>query len=320
MTNTPLTVSIIVHGDFSHVKPALQSLYATTITPCRVYVVINTGPAPQVEDLRRTFPQVRSIVNATPLSFAANHNRVMQQAETDYVALLNDDIILHENALDILVNYLDTHPEAGLVGPQLRNPDGTNQVSTYSDPSLPRMIYKISGLAVLTRQGGLLRRWLLRIGIGKVLKIESLVSPDTVRPVPVIKGAAMVVRRAAYEQVGLMDETTRAYGEEMDWHLRMRQAGWQVVFVPQARVTHYGSGQAQLQLQGWQLIEDRKAILNYYLKHRPRWEVLVVRCTIVLSHSIGGLCWLLFARDRARVHLQTMQLGIGWQREKPSRR
>ena len=311
---TSLTISMTVHGDFSRVGPALRSLYTTTLQPCAIFVTINLGTAAEAEALKAEFPDIRLLQNETPEGFAANHNRVMALAQTPYIALLNDDILLHEGALDMLTGYLDDHPEVALVGPRVSYPDGKPQVSVYNDPDLLRMVYKISGLSRLTSQQSRLRRWLLRLGAGLVFKVESLKPQTAARPVPVIKGVAMVVRQDVYESVGGMDETTLAYGEEPDWHLRIRQAGGQVVFVPQAEVTHFGLGQVQLKMQGSLLIEDRKSILNYFIKHRPRWEVWVIRVAIVVFHTLWACGWWLVDRQRARNHLAAARMGLNWNR------
>jgi GT2 family glycosyltransferase len=144
--------------------------------------------------------------------------------------------------------------------------------------------------------------------------VDSLNFNNNTRAVSIIKGAAMVVRRAAFEQVGGMDETTRAYGEEADWHLRLRQAGWQVVYLDDALITHFGAGQANLRLHGWVLAEDRKAILAYYLKHRPRWQALCVRWMILVMHSLWALLWLPFNRSNSRDHWQTVKMAATFTR------
>jgi N-acetylglucosaminyl-diphospho-decaprenol L-rhamnosyltransferase len=309
-----LTVSLVVHEDFSYIESALRSLYATTQTPCDVYVTINTDEARQVERLRTAFPDVRVHVNARPLGFAANHNRILHLAETEYVALLNDDVILQDAALDTLVEVLRRNPQVGVVGPALQNPDGTEQVSVYSDPTFLRVLYKVSGLAKLTHQQSMVRRWLLKIGVTRFFETESLKNHLATSLVPIVKGAVMVVRHTAYTEVGPMDESTVAYGEEADWHWRMRNAGWQVVHEPRAKVTHFGLGQARLDLTGQALVEDRKAILNYFLKHRPAWEARLVRMAIVLFHTSWSILWLPFSRTRSRTHFQTARMGATWRR------
>jgi GT2 family glycosyltransferase len=307
-----LTVSMVVHQNFGFIEQALSTLYISTSLPLETYVIINAGEKSHVATLKSQFPQVHYIINDTPQGFAANHNMILRLARTDFIALLNDDILIHEHALDILVDYLQSHPDTGVAGPLLRNGDGTQQVSVYSDPRLLRSMYRVSGFAVFTSQNSKLRRVLIKSGLLRGLKVESLKFDNRARPVPIVKGAAMVIRRAAYEQVGGMDETTRAYGEEADWHWRFREAGWQIAFVPEAVITHFGAGQANLQLRGWVLVEDRKAILYYYLKHRPSYQALLIRLTIVLSHFLWTLLWLLFDRKRASDHLQVVKMALSF--------
>lgn len=294
-----LTISIIVHGNDAYIADCIRSIVQTTTMPYRIVLTLNTGWTAALEALRTRFPDVEFVVNQTPRGFAANHNAVLKQTTTEFAAVLNDDIIVHEGALDRLVGYLREHSGVGIVGPRLLNSDGTVQVSTYSDPRLARSLYRVSWLAGLTSQRSLLRRLFMRAGGGARLNLESMNFSDVTRDVPIIKGAAMLVRRAAWEQVGLMDETTAMYGEEADWHWRMRQAGWRVVIYPQVRVTHYGQGQATLKLRGRLLVEDRKAILRYYFKHRPTWQAETLRWFVVLTHILYGLLWIPFNRDRA---------------------
>ena len=301
-----LAVSIVVHEDERYLPGCLASLYAHTRRPFEVYVTLNTGWRNAFQPLRDAHPDIHWILNDTPKGFAANHNHVLALAQAQVIAILNDDLILHDGALDTLAAYLDANADVGIVGPKLLNSDGSQQVSTYSDPTFLRSLYRVSGLASLTSQQSAARRWLQRLGIGKLVKIESLSFNNSVRDVTIIKGAAMLVRRAAYETVGGMDETTRMYGEEADWHLRMRRGGWRVVFYPNAEVTHYGQGQASLNLRGALLVEDRKAILNYALKHRPRWQAEILRAFIIATHSIYGLFW----RDYWRV----VQMAAGFRR------
>jgi GT2 family glycosyltransferase len=311
-----LAVSFIVLDDFTLLMGAMRSLVETTRRPCQVFVVVDNARGrddPQIDHLLTEFPETEILISEQRKGFAANHNQVMRLVMADYVALLNDDLILHEAALDYLVDYLDAHPNVALVGPQQLNADGSFQVAVYSDPTLLRMAYKISGLATLTSETSRLRHLLQKSGLLRLLRVDSLHIQTKTRPVDIIKGAAMVVRRAAYEQVGLMDESTLAYGEEADWHYRLRKAGWGVVFVAEAVVTHFGHGQGDLRLSAKLLPEDRKSILNYFIKHRPRWQVWIIRGAIIASHGWWSLFWLPFSRNRSRAHRNVIAVGLRWQ-------
>lgn len=304
-----LTVSFIVHNDFSHIGAALDSLYQTTTMPMQVYLTINSGAEAEVERIRATYPQVQTRINAQPIGFAANHNAIMRLARTPFVALVNDDVTFQPQALDRLVGYLEAHADAGLVGPRVLNPDGSMQLSTFSDPALLRMLFHISGLGKFTAHGGVFRLFLQRTGIARLLRVESLNREPTTRDVPVIVGVCMVARREAFLQAGLMDEVTRVYGEEMGWHWRLRQHGWRVVFLPSACVTHHNLSQ---DLSGWKLTEYRKSVLAYFVQYRPAWQAFVIRLSIVLTHLLAALVNMPFRRDAARTHWQTVRMALTW--------
>lgn len=294
-----LTVSLIVHQNFGYIQRALETLFAGTSYSMTVYVVINQGTREDVERLRTIFPHVHLVENDHPQGFAANHNQIMRLAQSDFVALLNDDIEIHPGALDRMCDYLKQHPQVGLAGASLINSDGTPQVSVYSDPSLPLTLYKISGVSWLTAEGTRLRSLLQRL---KIVKLSSWVEQREDREVNVVKGAVMVVRRAAYDHVGLMDEATRMYGEEIDWHLRFRKQGWTVAYVATAKVTHYGIGQ---RISFRTLVDDRVSLLNYYFKHKPKWQGAILRMAIVTTHAFGAVVCLPFNSEWAQAYWQT---------------
>ena len=309
MNATPLTVSIIVHDDFSHIAHALSSLYEQTHLPMTVYVTVNRGNLDAINQLKQQFPQVHFLINDTPHGFAYNHNRVLRMAETEYVALLNDDVLVSPGMVERIIAFMSDHPKVGLASPHILNNDGTPQLEAFSDPAVLRMIYRISGLSYFTQHGGRVRGLLTRLGISNRLMIASLDSDKGSRFVPVVVGVAMFVRRAAYEQAGVMDEATLVYGEEYAWHWRIRQSGWLISVVGDATIIHFNEAQDFL---GWKLAEHRKGILNYYVRYRPHWQALIIRVSIISFHSIRGIANTLFDRRQSRSEWQTVRMALSW--------
>ena len=219
MNATLLTVSIIVHDDFSHIAHALSSLYEQTHLPMTIYVTVNTGNINSINQLKQQFPKVHYLINDTPHGFAYNHDQVLRIAETDYVAILNDDVLVGPSMVERIIAFMSDHPKVGFASFRVLNRDGTPQLVAFSDPTVLRMIYCISGLGYFTQHGGRARGILMRLGISQRLRIASLDSDEGSRFVPVVVGVAMFVRRAAYEQAGVMDEATLVYGEEYAWQL-----------------------------------------------------------------------------------------------------
>jgi len=305
-----LTVSFIIHDDFSHIHGALESLYAGTETDFEIYITINTAPhVAELQTLQSAFPDVHLHINEKPAGFATNHNRIMQMTESPFLALLNDDIRLQPGVLDEIIQFMKSHCDVGLVAPLIQNPDGTPQLSVFSDPTLFRAVYKISGLGNLTPHGGIVRRFLLRTGIAGWFRTESLKDDLTMRDVPVVVGVCMIVRREVYQLVGGMDEDTRVYGEEYGWHRRIRQAGWRIVFMPQVAVTHYNVRRLPT---GWKLAEHRKSILAYFLRYKPRWQSVIVRVSIIIFHLLWAFLNLPISRGQARQHWLAVRVGLHW--------
>ncbi len=191
--------------------------------------------------LRARYPTAFIIDNATPKGFAANHNRVLVSSRARYVWLLNDDLIILPDAIRRVTEFMD-RPEnsrVAVTSPQLLNPDGSLQPSTYGFPSMPQTLLAHSGLRELPLTNALLGRVAPMIrpreGSSRFWAHDKTVEVDTLR------GACVAVRMKAVRQVGPMVEVAIVGGEEVEWHRRMHEHGWKVMYHPDATVIHYGS-------------------------------------------------------------------------------
>lgn len=224
--------------------------------------------------------QGRLIVNPANRGFAAANNQAFALAKGRYLLLLNNDTVILPGAIDQLVAFADAHPEAGLVGCRLLNPDGSLQPSCRSFPSLRIMLFRALYLDKLLPHN----RW---TGANYL----SYWPHDTVRPVDVASGCCLLARRELLEQVGPLDERFFFYFEETDWCRRAWQAGWQVYFTPQAQVIHYGGRSSSRQsTQSSVLYLD--SLLKYFRKHHGSLAVVVVRLLAVLETGLRLGYWM----------------------------
>ncbi len=191
-----------------------------------VIVVDNASSDGSVAMLQQEYPEVRVIQNQTNVGFARANNQAMQASTGEYLLLLNSDACLLPGALEKLLEFDQIHPDAGIVGAMLVNPDNSFQASFSGFPNLWREALILTGLGRL-----LFGKWFPSHGpeVGK--------GPQ---PADYVEGACLFVRRTAYDQVGGLDESFFMYSEEVDWCYRMKQAGWPVWYQPEARVLHYG--------------------------------------------------------------------------------
>jgi N-acetylglucosaminyl-diphospho-decaprenol L-rhamnosyltransferase len=211
-----------------YLRRCLQSLRAAGRTALEVWVVDNGSGDGSVTMVRQEFPEVHLLVNGGNPGFAAANNQAIRASDGRYVLLLNPDAELGAGALATLCAYLDEHPTVAVVGPQLRHSDGSVQPSRRRAPRLA------TGFVESTQvQQRLPRSWLT-----DHYYVNDRSDHDE-QAVDWLMGACLLVRRSAIEAVGLLDEGFHMYSEELEWCLRFRRAGWDVVYLPSARVVHH---------------------------------------------------------------------------------
>jgi GT2 family glycosyltransferase len=233
-------------------------------------VVDNASTDGSVKMLKEEYPWVKLIANHENSGFASANNQGITQASGNYILLLNPDTYLHDHALATLIDYLDQNPTVGAVGPLLENPDGSLQHSCYPTPSLLREAYR------LVRPNR-------NVGSGAYPMQEW--STTTPRPVDVIQGACLLLRRQVLEQVGLLDEAYFMYTEEVDLCTRISRAGWQLVWVPQARVTHYG-GQSTRQVATKMFLHLYASKIIYFRKHHGAMTARLYKLILMIASVI----------------------------------
>jgi N-acetylglucosaminyl-diphospho-decaprenol L-rhamnosyltransferase len=193
-----------------------------------VIVVDNASADGSVEMVRAEFPAVHVIANAENRGFPAANNQGIAVARGRCVLLLNSDAEVVGDALATMVAFADEHPDVGVVGPQLLDPDGSVQSSRRRFPTLATAFFEST--------------WLQPCAPRRLLERYYVCDQpdDAVQDVDWVQGAALMARREAIAQVGPMDAGYFMYSEELDWCRRFREAGWRVVYLPTAQVVHYG--------------------------------------------------------------------------------
>ncbi len=242
-----------------------------------VFVVDNASSDGSAAMVRARFPWVRLIENAENVGFARANNQALSQARGPYIVLLNSDTQVSPGALQTLVHFMETHPRAGACGPLLRNPDGSLQASCHPLLTPAREFWRLIFLDPLYRRATYPQeRWGLELP----------------RRVEVIKGACLLLRSEALDEVGLLDDRYFMYTEEMDLCYRLSRAGWELWWVPQATIMHHGeassrqvSEQMYVQLYRSKVQfhrkfggEGRASRFRFllFLAYVPRWVVAAV--------------------------------------------
>jgi GT2 family glycosyltransferase len=163
------------------------------------------------------------------LGFTGGNNIILRSSlqsadPPQYVLLLNADTIVRPNAFKILVDFMDQHPNVGIAGSRLEDPDGTPQRSAFRFPSA---LSEFEGGLKLGPVSRLLERWVVAPPV-----------PDEACETDWMAGASMIVRREVFRDVGVLDEGYFTFFEDVDFCFNVRKAGWPIWYVPASRVVH----------------------------------------------------------------------------------
>jgi hypothetical protein len=243
-----------------------------------IIVIDNASSDGTVDVLKRDFSELTVIANKGNRGFAAANNQGIQKALGQYILLLNPDTIVHYGSLDALTGFMDNHLDVGACGPKLLNADGTMQPSVRHFPTFRGALHRHTVL----RNFGAFRRqyedWQMEdFGYDRQADVDQLM------------GAALLIRRSAMAQTGPMDERFFMYYEEVDLCYRLKTAGWRVVFVPEATITHLGgcsSNQVPVETRMMRLT----SLLKFLRKHRGKFATGIFNCVFKPAVILRDIC------------------------------
>jgi len=206
---------------------------------CRVenYEIIVSDSATE-EDMklmmRENFPEVIFFPFRKNTGFAKLVNKGLKTAKGEYLLVMNGDIIMLENSISKLLDYICHHPETGIVGPQLLNFNGTSQSSCFRFYKPMTIVYRRTFLGKMKFAQNHLAKFLM-----KDADLKSIKEVDW------LMGSALMTSRAAVDKVGYLDTRYKMYLEDTDWCRRFWSNGYKVIYYPEAKMYHYhGKGSA----------------------------------------------------------------------------
>lgn len=224
-----VSVVLISHEHADDLPACLRSLAsAMSKVDAELIFIDNRSDDRSYEIAEELAPQPAKLLrNETRKGFSANANEGIRRSAADAILLLNPDTVIDEDAISELLSFLRSHPRCGVLAPALYFPDGSLQPSRRRFPTLA------SGVARRTP----IRRWLRG---GRSNRSHLMLEEPAAEPhrIDWALGACLMLSRSALEEVGLFDEGFPLYVEDIDLCYRMRQSGWEVVYVPSARVEH----------------------------------------------------------------------------------
>ena len=276
-----LSIVIVTWNVKDLLRACLQSLQAdcraTSALVAEIIVVDSASADGSAQMVRDEFPQVRLIVSDQNLGYAGGNNMGVAAAQGRYLFLLNPDTVVKPGALACLVHYMDTQPQVGAVAPKLLWPDGAVQSSRRRFPTLGSLFWEST----------LWEQWFPNNPAARRYHCADRPT-DQPQSVDWVVGAALVVRREAWAQVGPLEADFFMYFEETDWCRRAAGLDWQVHYLPQAQVIHY-EGRSSEQVMAARALRFQRSKLRYTRKYFGRSWAAVLR---LFLWSTFALQWL----------------------------
>lgn len=263
-----LSIILVNYNTRELLRSCLSSIYRETDQiEFEVIVVDNGSQDGSLEMLAQEFPCVRAIANAENRGFAAANNQGAAQARGTYLLLLNSDTEILDRAIEKTVAFMDAHPEIAIAGCRLRNPDGSLQPSCRSFPSPWHLFVEATFLYRLFRRSP-------RFGAYHMSHFDHASS----RPVDVVMGAFMMIRRPVFEKLGGFDRTYFMYTEETDFCYRARQAGFATWFFSDAEILHHvAASKTSSRAYFLQLHSSQILFIDKHFAGLQRWLCLLFK-------------------------------------------
>lgn len=237
----------------------------------RIIVVDNgssDGSAKEVSDNR---PDVILIENHENYGFAKGNNIGICQSQSEYVCLINSDVIVLDGCIESLIDFMISHTDVGMIGPKLLNADGSFQLSCKRFPTVWNAFCMAVGLHRVFPKS--------RYFCGTEM---TDICEHVIQDVEAIAGAFLLVRRATISEIGLLDEDFFFYGEDIDWCKRVHDGGWRLVYYPLAKAVHLGGSSSSKDPFRFQQ-ELYSAKLRYWKKHHGKLRRTLF-VLIIMSH------------------------------------
>ncbi len=263
-----------------------------------IIVVDNASEDDSLERIRHNWDgEIVLHANSSNAGFAQANNIAMRMANGKYYLLLNSDAELMEKALAQMLAYMENHSEVGILGCTILSDNGEQQASCWRPPSLSWLFLRALGLYRVLPDG-----W-----FGST-HLETYGKPTAACSVAVVSGCVMLVRRSAAQEVGLFDERFFMYSEDTEWCTRMQKKGYQIHFIAEAKVKHFGGG-TSAGLFDKMKVEQMRSILQYIGKERGYTATHAANFFMVLFFilRLPGWCFMYVVNQRRKQAKQMIQ-------------
>jgi GT2 family glycosyltransferase len=255
-----LSVIIIGFNAWHYLEKCLASLhFLLDDSRTEIIYVDNASTDETLSEIKRRYPGIILLENRKNTGVSVARNQGIRKASGEYIWLLDSDTEVQEASLAAMLTFMDTHPEAGLCGCKMYGQDGQAQDSCRKFPSVKGKLQAV-----------------FRIFTRKLQRTPSLpVNPsaypmESAQPFEAdyVIGACQLIRKTAQEKTGWLDEAIFYGPEDADFCLRMKQAGYNVYYLPQVSIYHAYQRISSRRIFSKMTCRHLSGLIYYFRKHR----------------------------------------------------
>ncbi len=305
--NAPtLSVVIVSWNAQAYVRECLESLCIPERQAFTEIIVVDNASSDATSRMvKEQFPAVKLIQNEANLGFAKANNLGLSLCKGRYVCLVNSDVRVLAGCVEKMLEYMERNPSVGLLGPAMVGADFQVRRSCMKLPTLWNSLCYALALDSLFKSFAMFSSFLMRD-----------FRHDLTSDVEVLNGWFWMVRRQALDQVGGLDERFFMYGEDVDWCKRFADAGWRIVFFPEAKAIHYGgASSATVPLRCY--LQLQRARIQYWEKHHhpashPLFFIVLVAEQLARLVGYAIACTWKATRSQAIAKFERSAASLRW--------
>ena len=263
-----LSCIIVNYHNSISLKNCLASIYRTLQKiSFEVIVVDNSQNDPGIESLIEFYPQIQLIQNAVNVGFAKANNQAVKLSQGKTLLFLNPDTILTDQAIEKMVEHLESNPDIGALGPKVLNTDGSLQYSCRRFPNLMTGFFN---------RYSLLSRWFPNNQYTVQYLMKDF-SHNVNQEVNWLSGCCLMIPHAVFKKVAGFDENYFLFNEDVDLCRTIHQNGFKVMYFPSAEITHHiSTSNSKVPVEI--ILKRHRGMKHYYIKHydkNPLVKILV---------------------------------------------
>lgn len=294
-----LSIVIVSYNTKKLLASCLESLVDQTREISYEVIVVDNGSTDgTVEELKKQKKEnknLTAIFNKQNVGFAKANNQGIKRAEGRFILLLNSDTKFTKNTLLSMVLFMEKKEKAGVATCKLVNPDGTLQPTGGNFPDLLRVLLWATLLDDIPGISLILGSYHPH-AFGLWYKGE--------RQVDWVTGAFLLARKEVFDKQGGLDEDFFMYGEDVEFCLRTKKAGWQVWHNPKTSIVHLGGASSETRAPA--ILGEFRGLKKLYQKHYPAWQLGVLRLFLALGALVRIPLFAIISRQKAKIYVEAL--------------